>query len=106
MKQGSRWIRGILTQAAFGAVKARDSQLRPCYLRLRSRRGSQVAVAAVARKLLAIMHHLLLIGESYVENGWVNGGISIPKTRIPEETIDEAVTLLKSLGYQVAIGDG
>jgi len=103
MKQGSRWIRGILTQAAFGAVKARDSQLRLCYLRLRSRRGSQVAVA---RKLLAIMHHLLLIGESYVENGWVNGGISIPKTRIPEETIDEAVTLLKSLGYQVAIGDG
>jgi transposase len=44
-KQGSRWLRRVPTQAAFGAVKARNSRFRLYYLRVRSRRGSQVAMA-------------------------------------------------------------
>jgi hypothetical protein len=72
---------------------------------VRSRRGSQVAIIAVAKKLLTIMHHLLLTGESYLEGGSMNGGITVPEPQIPKETINEAVTLLKTLGYQIAMGN-
>jgi hypothetical protein len=96
-------LRRVLTQAAFGAVKARNSRFRVYYLRVRRRRGSQVAIVAVARKLLTIMHHLLLTGKNYVDGGSMDGGITVPEPRIPKETINEAVTLLKTLGYQIVM---
>jgi hypothetical protein len=52
------------------------------------------------------MHHVFVTEEGYVENSSPNGGMSIREIRVPKETIDEAVTLLKSLGYQVPTSDG
>jgi len=52
-KQGSRWLRWILVQAAIKLVR-RDERLANFYQRVRKRRGRNVARVAVARKLAGI----------------------------------------------------
>jgi len=52
-KQGSRWLRWILVQAAIKLVR-RDEQLAAFYQRIRKRAGRNVARVAVARKLAGI----------------------------------------------------
>ena len=52
-KQGSRWLRWILVQAAIKLVR-RDARLAAFYQRVRKRRGRNVARVAVARKLAGI----------------------------------------------------
>lgn len=52
-KQGSRWLRWILVQAAMKIVR-KDQKLNNFYTRIRKRSGRNVARVAVARKLAAI----------------------------------------------------
>jgi len=52
-KQGSRWLRWILVQAAIKLVR-RDARLQAFYQRVRKRAGRNVARVAVARKLAGI----------------------------------------------------
>jgi len=52
-KQGSRWLRWILVQAAMKVVR-RDQRLANFYQRIRKRAGRNVARVAVARKLAGI----------------------------------------------------
>jgi len=52
-KQGSRWLRWILVQAAMKLVR-RDQRLANFYQRIRKRAGRNVARVAVARKLAGI----------------------------------------------------
>jgi transposase len=52
-KQGSRWLRWILVQAAMKLVR-RDERLANFYTRIRKRAGRNVARVAVARKLAGI----------------------------------------------------
>jgi transposase len=51
-KQGDAQARQMLTEAAFVAVST-GGPMRAFYERVRARRGSQVAIVAVARKLAA-----------------------------------------------------
>jgi len=66
-RKGNRWLRRILVQCATVAVKARNSQIRLFYLRIRGRRGHKIAMVATARKLLGIIWHLLITGEEYID---------------------------------------
>jgi len=52
-KQGSRWLRWILVQAAMKLVR-KDERLANFYTRVRKRAGRNVARVAVARKLAGI----------------------------------------------------
>ena len=52
-KQGSRWLRWILVQAAMKIVR-KDQKLNNFYTRIRKRSGRNVARVAVARKLAGI----------------------------------------------------
>jgi hypothetical protein len=63
-RQGQAHARGLLVEAAHAAVR-RPGPLRAFYLRIRARRGSQVALVAVARKLAILTWHLLTKGEDY-----------------------------------------
>jgi len=65
-KQGSKWLRWILTQCAWAAVKSRKShRLKRFYLRLEKKKGKQKAITATARKMLMIIWHLLNKNEYY-----------------------------------------
>jgi len=45
------------------------SKLRKFYLRIRARKGANVAIVALARKILCILYHLLMNQEMYEEPG-------------------------------------
>ncbi len=62
-KQGSRWLRWILTEASHHVAKTR--RLAPLYNRVRKKHGKNAAKIAVARKLLSIIYHLLTEGEEF-----------------------------------------
>jgi transposase len=63
-KQGAADVRQMLTEAAFVAVST-AGPMRAFYERVRARRGSQIAIVAVARKLAVLFWHLLTRDEDY-----------------------------------------
>src|SRR4051794_19889174 len=63
-KQGASQVRQMLTEAAFVAVST-AGPMRAFYERVRARRGSQIAIVAVARKLAVLFWHLLIREQDY-----------------------------------------
>jgi transposase len=63
-KQGASQVRQMLAEAAFVAVST-AGPMRAFYERVRSRRGSQIAIIAVARKLTVLFWHLLTREQDY-----------------------------------------
>lgn len=63
-KQGRAQARGMLVEAAWACAKT-PGPLRAFFLRIRARRGEQVAAVATARKLAVLCWHLLTSGEDY-----------------------------------------
>jgi transposase len=63
-KQGPGEVRHLLVEAAWHAART-HGPLRAFYERVKSRRGAQVAVVAVARKLVVIAWHMLVRREDY-----------------------------------------
>ena len=100
VKQGSKHLRRMMIQVAHAAVRARDSRLRLFYLRVAARRGKKKAIVALARKILCIIHHLLIMGEDYVEEGFVK----VPKLRFRQMahvSLEEMADALRAAGYVV-----
>jgi transposase len=65
-KQGSRWLRWILIEAAIHAVK-RPGPLRRFYFKIERKKGGKVAKVAAARKLLEWIYHMMRDGKSFKE---------------------------------------
>jgi transposase len=63
-KQGASQVRQMLTEAAFVAVST-PGPMRAFYVRVGARRGSQIAIVAVARKLTVLFWHLLTREQDY-----------------------------------------
>jgi len=68
-KQGSRWLRWILIEAAIHAVK-RPGPLRRFYFKIERKKGGKVAKVATARKLLEWIYHMMRDDKTFkqVEN--------------------------------------
>jgi len=63
-KVGRSHARAMLVEAAWAAAKA-PGPLRAFFIRIRAKRGHQVAAVAVARKLAALCWHMLTKHEDY-----------------------------------------
>jgi transposase len=63
-KQGSSAARHVLVEAAWAAIKT-PGPLRAFYQRVRARRGAQIAIVAVARKIAILCWHLLTTKQDY-----------------------------------------
>jgi transposase len=63
-KQGRSMARGFLVEAAWAAA-ATPGPLHAFFIRIKARRGQQVAVVATARKIAVLAWHLLTKGEDY-----------------------------------------
>ncbi len=63
-KHGRAQARGMLVEAAWVAAKS-PGPLRAFFLRIRARRGEQIAAVATARKLAVLTWHLLTKAEDY-----------------------------------------
>lgn len=101
-KQGSKWLRRIMVQVAHSASKAKGTKLRRFYLSVKARKGAKTAVVALARKMLTIIHHLLVNGEEYVEDGYEKKrrrpGKVVPLVGV---SLEDMVAVLSDAGFVI-----
>lgn len=58
-RPGASWIRPILIQAAWAAIRTKDSYERALFHRIKARRGPQKAIVAVAAHLLRVVYAMV-----------------------------------------------
>lgn len=68
-RKGNRYVRRALCQSAWAATRTKDTHLTALYRRIRSRRGEQKAIMAVAHQLLTIVFNVIRDGSVYRELG-------------------------------------
>jgi transposase len=69
LRKGSNWLKTTLIQCAWAAKNKKGSYLQAQFHRLRSRRGPQKAICAVAASLLTAIYHMLKDGTVYEDLG-------------------------------------
>ena len=79
-KVGRSHARAMLVEAAWAAAKA-PGPLHAFFVRIRAKRGHQIAAVAVARKLTVLCWHLLTRGEDY---HWTRPALVAHKNRALE----------------------
>lgn len=92
-----------MVQVAHAASKKIGSKLRKFYLRIRSKKGAKVAIVALARKILCILHHLLMDQEMYEEPGAAKRSKRIEVDQLSPQkklTAQELITILLRMGYE------
>jgi transposase len=67
-KEGSRWLRWVMVEAAMTHVHKYDSAITKAYHRIAERRGKQVATVAAARKLLMCCYAVLKNRHPYYDH--------------------------------------
>jgi transposase len=94
--KGNRYLRTALIQAAWAAVKVKDSSLAAFYHKLVTKRGAKKAIVAVAHKLLVIVYTLLKTGETYQERG-----VAALDARQQDRLLARMQRKIEQLGYTV-----
>lgn len=69
LKKGGQWLKATLVQAAWAAVKKKDSYFHAKYLRIKRRRGSKKAAIAVAAAMLTAIYYMIQRDEDYHDLG-------------------------------------
>jgi len=68
-RKGSRWLRHALIEAAHGAARTKNKDLKSQYHRVAAHRGKKKALVAVGHSILIISYHLLTRGQEYSDLG-------------------------------------
>ena len=103
-KRGSPHVRRMLIEVAHAISRTKaDSKLKRFYFRIKSRHGAKVAVVALARKVVCILHHLIVNQEMFVDEATNKSKRAKPGRSSPssETTIAEAIQVLVRAGYAV-----
>jgi len=103
-KHGSPHVRRMLVEVAHAISRTKaDSKLKRFYFRIKSRHGAKVAIIALARKVICILHHLIVNQEMF-EDETANKSKREKTGRSsssPELNIADAIQILVRAGYLV-----
>ena len=69
LRKGAPWLKTMLVQCAWAAKRAKQSYYAAQYHRLRTRRGPQKAICAVAASLLTATYHMIKNGTAHQDLG-------------------------------------
>ena len=100
-KHGSRHLRWILVEVAQTVARCGSPKLKRFFLRIMERKGFKVAIVALARKILCILHHLLMNQEMYedeVTKKEARIELAAPETSM---SIEEMIEYMIKAGYEV-----
>lgn len=97
-RQGAAWLKPILVQCAWAAVRSKNTYAHAQFLRIRARRGAMKAIVAVASSLLKAAYYILRDGVEYRELG-ADYFVQRDRHRIATKLAQR----LRNLGYQVSI---
>lgn len=102
-KQGSKHVRTMLVQVAHAISRSKNSKLKRFFLHILAKKGTKKAIVALARKVLCILHHLLMNREKYqdsersttkkVKLNWASSPIQM--------TEQDMINVLVDAGYTV-----
>jgi transposase len=100
-KQGSKHVRRMLVQVSH-VIARMDNKLSVFYERIAERRGKKKAIVALSRKLLCIIHHLLVNDEKYEEPGLKPKKVKpLKKVEEPVLELDKAIEIIAKAGKAV-----
>ena len=96
-------MRRMLVQVAHAISRTRNSKLKRFFLRIHARKGTKKAAVALARKVLCILHHLLMNREMYEENGNTKSKpVKFDRTSSPVQmTEQDMIDTLSNAGYVI-----
>jgi len=98
VRQGNRWLKSTVVEAAQAAVHTKDTYLSALYHRLVPRRGHKRAILAVARTMVGIAYHMIQRGTRYTDLG-----ADYFEKRNPLQVLDRLVKRIHKLGYEVSL---
>ena len=90
------WLKPVLIQAAWAAVRQRDNYLHAQFHRLRARRGAKKAIVAVAASILTAVYHLIQNDTEYTDLG-----ADFFQRRDQRKLARRLVQRLQHMGYDV-----
>ena len=97
-RKGNRWLKTVLLQAAWAAIKQKGSYFGAQFRRIARRRGEKRAALAVAHSLLTVIYHVLKRGVVYEDLG-----ADYFDRRSPEQHARYHLRRLAELGYQISL---
>lgn len=100
-RRGNRWLRAALTEAAWAAVRRKDSYAAGQYRRLAGRRGKKRALVAVSHTLLIAVYHVLHHRVPYHDLGAAHFD-----RLAPHQLTRHLVKRLERLGHKVTLEPG
>lgn len=96
------YLKPLLVQCATAVVKSeKHPEIRNRYLKIKKRRGHKRAIIAIARMLLTAIYMILKKNEPYNAELYKKSDV-LPVSR--EITVEQAIALAKSQGYQILTG--
>jgi transposase len=99
-RQGSKYLRYIMVEVAHSVSRMKHGRLASFYQRIKRKKGGQVALVALGRKILTIIWHLLKKREKYVEEG-VDKKFKLRPYGEQKLPLKEMARILMSAGYIV-----
>jgi transposase len=98
LRKGAPWLKTALVQAAWSAVKKKDSYYRAQFHRLKARGGAKKAICAVAASMLTAIYHMLKDGVEHHDLGADHFD-----RRSTDVKAKRLVAQLTKLGFDVAL---
>jgi transposase len=65
LRKGGTWLKTLLVQCAWAAVRKKGSFFAQRFQQLKARRGAKKAIIAIARSMLVAAYHMLKTGEAF-----------------------------------------
>jgi transposase len=96
--KGNRWVKSALVEAAWSAVRNKNTYYAALYQRLGQRRGKKRAIVAVAHSLLVTIYFMHRDGTVFQDLG-----VNYFNQRDREHITRRSVRRLESLGYHVTL---
>lgn len=103
-KHGSPHVRRMLIEVAHAISRTKaDSKLKRFYFRIKRRHGAKVAIVALARKVICILHHLIVNREMFVDEATKKSrrDMTGKSSSAHEIVIEDAIQILVRAGYVI-----
>ena len=98
LRKGGKWLKTTLVQAAWSAIKVKDSYLQAQFHRLRARRGAKKAIIGVAASMLTAAWHMLRDGTE-----WHDLGAAHFDRADAQKTAKRLIRRLQQIGFAVQV---
>jgi transposase len=98
LRKGAPWLKSVLVQCAWAAIRNKRCYLHGQFLRLRARRGPKKAIGAVAASILTAAYFILRDGTDYRDLGALHFA-----TVDPAQIVKRLARQIRELGYSIEI---